>query len=172
MNLERDLKRDGRSLVRLSRDSENNRVPEVLDLETGEIRPLPFEGDWIWVMAFQGATRYAVWTAEREEEGAQARLSTVNADGTDVRVLWEGFTASGFVRNMAITSDGKHVLIEMDDRIRIVDVATGDSRILKTTSGEEYQGPMRDMVIQPNSSRVAFVGGGSEAEIWIMEGIR
>ena len=83
-----------------------------------------------------------------------------------------------FVQHMAVTSDGKYILVGRSDLdnngdspIWIADAETGETRFLKTASGEEFGGAFRHMVMQPNGSRVAFAGGSSVAEIWLMEGI-
>ena len=75
-----------------------------------------------------------------------------------------------FTEHMAVTSDGKYILMGKDGGNWIVDEASGERRILKTASGEEFRGVLTYMVMQPNGSRVAFNGGASVAEIWVMEG--
>ena len=76
------------------------------------------------------------------------------------------------MESMAITSDGRHVMVRVEDRLMIVDVDTAAARFLKTATGEDYRTPRTHYVIQPNGSRVAFGAGESVAEIWVMEGIR
>jgi dipeptidyl aminopeptidase/acylaminoacyl peptidase len=175
-NLEDTFKRDGRSFVREVEEPGGRGRIEVLDLETDETRTI-LRSDtgfpWVWVTSFPGANQYAVWIAGNHPDGngAQGRLLVVNADGTGERTLWEGRTESMFTEHMAVTSDGKYILMGKDGGNWIVDVVSGERRILKTASGEEFRGVLRYLVMQPNGSRVAFGGGASVAEIWLMEGI-
>lgn len=173
--LERGLKRDGRSVVRKVPVEGGGERIEVVDLEADEVRVILESEDGFprfGVASFPGADRYAVWIGRRNErgDGIHGHLLQVNADGTGERTIWEGETASFSPDQVAVTSDGSHVLLVVGEGAMIVDVDTGDSRFLKTPSGEDF-GLMGDFVIQPNGSRLAFVGGTPGAEIWLMEGI-
>lgn len=172
-NLEDTFKRDGRTVAApIGEEGVGIVAYEVRDLETGQETVIETNG-YSWIMAFPGGGRYAVWTEKGPRKGSpvDATLSIIGMDGSR-RIIWEGSVQGRLLETMAITSDGKHVLLEVEGRGLIVDVETGDSRVLKTPTGEEYRGRGRHIVIQPNGSRVAFVGGDPVAEIWLMEGIR
>ncbi len=170
-NLEDTFKRDGRT-VAYPYGEDGRRVGyHVLDLETG--RELTIERDgWSSIMGFPGGERYAVWTERGPRDGSptEVTLSVVDADGSE-RTLWQGSVQGRFMQTMAITSDGRHVMVSVEDRLMIVDVDTSASRFLKTASGEDYRTPRGHYVIQPNGSRIAFGAGEMQAEIWVMEGI-
>jgi Tol biopolymer transport system component len=182
-NLEDTFIRDGRSVIRRAGGPEEGYRIEALDLETDETRTLlrsetafPF----VEATSFPGANQYAVWISglHPDGDGAHGRLLVVNADGTGEKTLWEGRTEYRFMDHMAVTSDGKYILLGRTDLdksgdgpIWIVDAKTGERRFLKTASGKDFGGELRFMVMQPNGSRMAFAGGSSVAEIWLMEGI-
>jgi len=102
----------------------------------------------------------------------EVTLSEVGLDGSR-RVIWEGSVQGRWMQRMAITSDGKYILVLIEGQTGIVDVETGDLRILKTSTGEVFNGSLRGMVIQPNGSRIAAGGAGElVGEIWVIEGIK
>jgi Tol biopolymer transport system component len=172
-NLEDTFKRDGRTVaVPIAQEGVGIVAYQVRDLETGQETLIETNG-YSWIMAFPGGGRYAVWTERGPRDGTpvDATLSIVGMDGSK-RTIWQNAVQERFMQTMAITSDGKHILLGVDGKGLIVDTETGASRVLRTPTGEEYLSQGRAIVIQPNGSRVAFVGGDPVAEIWVMEGIR
>ncbi|HSG48416.1 MAG TPA: hypothetical protein VLA43_11425, partial [Longimicrobiales bacterium] len=173
-NLEGYFKRDGRTVaVPFRRDGEGITGYRVRDLETG--REMEIEtGGWSWIVAFPGGESYAVWTEKGLRDGSpvDATLSVVGVDGSR-RTLWRDSVQGRFMTVMAITSDGEHVLVAPEGRLMIVDVATGDHRFVEAPSGEVYPSfGAREIVIQPNGSRIAFPAGKAAVEIWLIEGLR
>jgi hypothetical protein len=144
----------------------------VRDLETGHEMVIA-TGARSRIRAFPGGDRYAVWTLNGPPGGpVDVTLAEYGLDGSR-RVIWEGTVQRVSAENMAITSDGRYVLVEIEGKVGIIGTDTGDLRMLRTATGEEFEGPAWAMAIQPNGSRIATNAGSQPmSEIWVIEGIK
>jgi Tol biopolymer transport system component len=133
------------------------------------------EGTFAEVADFPGSGRLAVWTVDYTEPD-EIRLLTMNSDGTNTGVLWEGAWEYTGTPGMEVTPDGNKILltgVEAQDGNVILsfDVETGERQVIELGPPAESLGArMRGFALHPDGSRIAFYGGSPKGEIWLMEG--
>jgi Tol biopolymer transport system component len=169
---------DGQALIYGTRSSTGEVEVRARNVETGADQLLTMAGpDFSGIDKLPGEDRYLVATHVRDTGEPTLRIWTMDSQGSEVGIIWEGPSSLRGNSRLFPTADGKRVMVygqDDSDQALLLSfhVETGEVQvILSGTEGDEI-GPLRSLTIHPDGSMIAFRKGATKGEIWVMEGIK